>query len=76
MESVVMSDGFLEQLGSGGIHLSMSTVLPETAKKLAALHAEHGSIYIEATIFGRPEAAAAHQLWIPFAGPHGDKERV
>ena len=34
LESVVTSDGFLEQLGSGGIHLSMSTVLPETSKKL------------------------------------------
>ncbi|MBV9712560.1 MAG: NAD(P)-dependent oxidoreductase [Ktedonobacteraceae bacterium] len=76
LESIVMSDGFLEQLGSGGIHLSMSTVLPETAKKLAAIHAQHGSIYIEAPIFGRPEAAVAHQLWIPFAGPRSAKERV
>ncbi len=76
LESVVMSDGFLEQLGSGGIHLSMSTVSPETAKKLAALHAQHGSVYIEAPIFGRPEAAVAHQLWIPFAGPQQAKERV
>ncbi len=76
LESVVMSDGFLEQLGSGGIHLSMSTVLPATSKKLAALHAQHGSIYIEASIFGRPEAAVAHQLWIPFAGPQQAKERV
>lgn len=76
LESVVMSDGFLAQLGPNGIHLSMSTVLPETAKKLAAIHAQHGSIYIEAPIFGRPEAAVAHQLWIPFAGPQSAKERV
>src|SRR5438132_14030643 len=76
LESVVMSDGFLEQLGSGGLHLSMSTVSPEAAKKLAALHAQHGSIYIEAPIFGRPEAAVAHQLWIPFAGPKSGKDRV
>ncbi len=76
VESVVMSDGFLEQLGPGGIHLAMSTILPETAKKLAAIHAEHGSVYIEALIFGRPEAAVAQQLWIPFAGPQGAKERV
>ena len=69
LESVVMSDGFLEHLGPGGIHLSMSTVLPETSKKLAAMHAQHGSAYVEAPIFGRPEAAVAHQLWIPFAGP-------
>ncbi len=36
LESVVTSDGFLEHLGPGGIHLSMSTVLPETAKKHCA----------------------------------------
>ncbi len=76
LESVVMSDGFLERLGPGGIHLSMSTVLPETAKKLAAIHAQHGSVYVDAPIFGRPEAAAAQQLWIPFAGPQIAKERV
>ncbi len=76
LESVVMSDGFLEQLGPGGIHLAMSTILPETAKKLAAIHAEHGSIYVEAAIFGRPEAAVAKQLWIPIAGPQQAKERV
>ncbi|GCF09855.1 NAD(P)-dependent oxidoreductase [Dictyobacter arantiisoli] len=76
LESVVMSDGFLERLGPGGIHLSLSTVLPETAKKLAAIHAQHGCVYIEAPIFGVPEAAVAHQLWIPCAGPREAKERV
>ena len=42
LESVVMSHGFLERLGPGGIHLAMSTVLPETAKKLAALFNKSG----------------------------------
>jgi 3-hydroxyisobutyrate dehydrogenase-like beta-hydroxyacid dehydrogenase len=54
----------------------MSTVSPETSKKLAALHEQHGSAYVEAPIFGRPEAAAARNLWIPFAGPQPAKERV
>jgi 3-hydroxyisobutyrate dehydrogenase-like beta-hydroxyacid dehydrogenase len=76
LESVVMSDGFLEHLGPGGIHLSMSTVLPDTAKKLAAIHTQHGCTYVEAPIFGRPEAAVGHQLWIPFAGPQSAKEGV
>ncbi len=76
LESVVMSDGFLEHLGPGGIHLSMSTMLPETAKKLAAIHAQHDCAYVEAPIFGRPEAAVARTLWIPFAGPRPAKERV
>src|SRR5438874_7681074 len=35
LESVVMSDGFLEHLGPGGIHLAMNTVLPETSRNLA-----------------------------------------
>ncbi|HEX6552971.1 MAG TPA: NAD(P)-dependent oxidoreductase [Ktedonobacteraceae bacterium] len=76
LESVVMSDGFLERLGPGGIHLAMSTVLPETSKKLAAIHAQYDCTYVEAAIFGRPEAAVARQLWIPFAGPQQAKERV
>ncbi len=76
LESIVTSDGFLEQLGQGGVHIAMSTILPETSKKLAALHAQHGIAYVEAPIFGRPEAAVAHQLWIPFAGPQQAKEHV
>lgn len=76
LESIVMSEGFLEQLGPGGIHLSMSTVLPETSKKLAALHAQHGSSYIDAPIFGAPPAAVARQLWVPISGPQEAKERA
>jgi 3-hydroxyisobutyrate dehydrogenase-like beta-hydroxyacid dehydrogenase len=76
LESVVTSEGFLERLGPGGVHLSMSTVLPETAQRLAALHAPHGCVYVEAPVFGRPEAAAARKLWIPVAGAQSAKERV
>src|SRR5215472_15803209 len=32
LEEIVMSAGFLEQLGPGGIHLSMSTVAPATSQ--------------------------------------------
>lgn len=76
LQNIVMSEGFLERLGPGGIHLAMSTVLPETSKRLAATHAEHGITYVEAPIFGRPEAAIARNLWIPLAGPQDAKERV
>ncbi len=76
VESVVVSDGFLERLGSGGVHVSMGTLLPERAKRLAARHAEHGSTYVEAPVFGRPEAAAARKLWMPIAGPAAAKDRV
>jgi 3-hydroxyisobutyrate dehydrogenase-like beta-hydroxyacid dehydrogenase len=76
VESIVMSDGFLEKLGMGGVHISMSTVSPDTSRKLAALHAEHGSILVEAPIFGVPQAAVARQLSIPMAGLQKAKERV
>jgi 3-hydroxyisobutyrate dehydrogenase-like beta-hydroxyacid dehydrogenase len=76
LEETVMSPGFLERLGSGGIHLSMSTVSPTTSRKLAELHAEHNSTYVAAPVFGRPEAAASQQLWICVAGPHEALERV
>ena len=76
LESIVMSDGFLERLGPGGVHLSTSTVLPETSKKLAAIHAQYGSAYVEAPIFGGAAQAVAHQLWFPIAGTKPAKERV
>ncbi|MEO8395393.1 MAG: NAD(P)-dependent oxidoreductase [Chloroflexota bacterium] len=76
LESIVMSDGFLDKLGQGGVHLSMTTILPATARKLAEIHAQHGSSYVAAPIFGRPEAAVAKQLWIPFAGEQKAKDRV
>jgi 3-hydroxyisobutyrate dehydrogenase-like beta-hydroxyacid dehydrogenase len=76
LEEIVMSPGFLERLGPGGIHLSMSTVSPETSRKRAQLHAQYGSIYLAAPVFGRPEAAAAQKLWICLAGPQLARERV
>jgi len=76
VEEVVTADGFLERLGAGGVHVSMSTVSPEGSKRIAARHAETGAQFVEAPIFGRPEAAAARKLWIPFAGPQGAKDRV
>ncbi len=76
VESVITRDGFLERLGPGGVHICMCTGSPEEARKLAALHAAHGSTYLDAPVFGRPEAAAARKLWMPFAGPAAAKERI
>ncbi|MZQ83281.1 NAD-binding protein [Paenibacillus sp. 5J-6] len=76
VESIVKSDGFLEQLGSEGIHISMSTLSPDTSRKLAVLHGEHGSILVEAPIFGVPQAAVGRELSIPMAGAQKAKERI
>jgi 3-hydroxyisobutyrate dehydrogenase-like beta-hydroxyacid dehydrogenase len=77
LESVTLGpDGFLERLGEGGVHLSMSTVSPELGDLLAERHAAAGSHYVAAPVFGRPAAAAAGKLWIACAGPAGAKMRA
>lgn len=68
--------GIAEALGEGGLHISMSTVSPATASRLAAVHAEHGGCYVAAPVFGRPEAAAARKLWICVSGAAKAKERA
>lgn len=69
-------DGIAAKLGPGGIHVSMSTVSPETTRKLAALHAERGAGFIAAPVFGRPTAAAAAMLFILIAGEAGARDKV
>jgi 3-hydroxyisobutyrate dehydrogenase-like beta-hydroxyacid dehydrogenase len=72
----VVDDAVLAALGKGGVHLSMSTILPATSERLAREHAKHGVTYVAAPVFGRPEAAAAKKLWICTSGPEEAKARV
>ena len=77
LEEIILSEGgILEQLGANGIHLSMSTVSPQSAERFAALYAKHGSYYLAATVLGRPDVAAAAHLSIFLAGPRAAQERV
>jgi 3-hydroxyisobutyrate dehydrogenase-like beta-hydroxyacid dehydrogenase len=77
VESVVMgTDGIAARLGHGGIHVSMSTIAPATSRRLSSYHSEHGSIYIAAPVFGRPDNAAARQLVVCTSGPAAAKDRV
>ena len=68
-------NGFGPKLGNG-IHLSMSTIAPATAERLAAQHREHGSDYVAAPVFGLPASAAAKQLRICISGAATPKGRV
>lgn len=68
--------GFADRLGAGGLHISMSTVSPETSRHLAAEHAKRGSLWLSAPVFGRPEAAAAQKLWICQSGAADAKARA
>lgn len=76
-EAITCGDeGIAASLGAGGIHISMSTIAPATAERLARYHAEHGSTYLAAPVFGRPDNAQQRQLVICTSGPPSAKERV
>jgi 3-hydroxyisobutyrate dehydrogenase-like beta-hydroxyacid dehydrogenase len=77
LESVALgADGFVDALGKDGLHISMSTVSPETSRKLAQEHARRGSLFLASTVFGRPDVAAAGKLWICQSGPAAAKQRA
>jgi 3-hydroxyisobutyrate dehydrogenase-like beta-hydroxyacid dehydrogenase len=68
--------GLLQRLGKGGVHLSMSTIAPPTARRLARVHEDNGSHYIASPVFGKPEVAAQGKLWILAAGDPEARARV
>jgi 3-hydroxyisobutyrate dehydrogenase-like beta-hydroxyacid dehydrogenase len=61
-------EGIVESLPKGAIHISMSTISVALSKELASAHAQAGQRFVAAPVFGRPEAAAAAQLFIVAAG--------
>lgn len=65
-----------EKLGDGGVHVSVSTIAPATAKKLEEQHAKFGATYIAAPVFGRPTAVAARQIFFCTSGPAAAKARI
>jgi 3-hydroxyisobutyrate dehydrogenase-like beta-hydroxyacid dehydrogenase len=75
-EVVLGAQGLQDRLGKDGIHLSMSTISPQTSHRLAEHHRRHGGYYVAAPVFGRPDAAAAARLWIVLSGPAEAKRRV
>ena len=75
-ELCLPAGSFVERLGSNGIHVSLSTISPVTARKLAEHHAKFNVGYVASPVFGRPEAAAAKRLWICTSGPAAARERV
>jgi len=77
LEEVVLGkQGLLSSLTADSVHLSMSTVAPATAQKLAAQHKQQGAHYLAAPVFGRPDAVAARKLWLCLSGHDAAKVRV
>jgi 3-hydroxyisobutyrate dehydrogenase-like beta-hydroxyacid dehydrogenase len=77
LEAAALGEGgFADRLGAGGLHISMSTVSPETSRRLAEEHARRGGLFVAAPVFGRPDAAAARQLYICASGSAAAKARA
>jgi 3-hydroxyisobutyrate dehydrogenase-like beta-hydroxyacid dehydrogenase len=74
-EVTLGTDGLLAQLGNG-VHLSMSTIAPRTARRLAGLHRERGAGYVASPVFGKPEVAAEARLWVATSGDAAGRTRV
>jgi 3-hydroxyisobutyrate dehydrogenase-like beta-hydroxyacid dehydrogenase len=68
--------GLFAGLGKGAIHVSSSTISVALARRLEAEHAARGQRLLGAPVFGRPDAAAAAQLFVVAAGPAEDLSRA
>jgi 3-hydroxyisobutyrate dehydrogenase-like beta-hydroxyacid dehydrogenase len=77
IESVVLGEGgVLQNLAAGAIHVSSSTISVALSERLAATHATAGQRFVAAPVFGRPEVAAAGELFVIAAGARGAVEAV
>src|SRR5204862_87690 len=68
--------GLLNHLGKEGIHVSMSTILPQTAAELTRLHQKGEQHYLASPVFGRPEAAAEKKLNFTISGEEEIRKQV
>lgn len=73
-ETVTGENGIIKTFQAGAVHISMSTIAPDTSEKLYKLHKNSGSTYIASPVFGRPDAAAAKKLFICISGEAKAKE--
>ncbi|MGE0061607.1 MAG: NAD(P)-dependent oxidoreductase [Xanthobacteraceae bacterium] len=68
MRAVFVTGDTLPASGAKTIHVNMATASVACADELTALHKQRGVPYIAATVWGRPDAAAAAKLSIVTAG--------
>ena len=66
---LALAPALTKHMPKSALHISMSTIAPETSTHLASLHTAAGQSYLAAPVFGRPPAAETGQLFILAAGP-------
>jgi 3-hydroxyisobutyrate dehydrogenase-like beta-hydroxyacid dehydrogenase len=69
VDAVTFGDGgIVASLRPGATHVSSSTISVALSERMTAAHPEAGQHFVAAPVFGRPEAAAAAQLFVVAAG--------
>jgi 3-hydroxyisobutyrate dehydrogenase-like beta-hydroxyacid dehydrogenase len=72
----VFISGRMQPAEGSPVHVNMATASVKLAKELAAYHSAQGVPYVAATVWGRPDVAAAGKLSIVAAGDPQAIERV
>ena len=62
------SNGLVDALSPGALHISCSTISVALSERLTEEHARRGQEFVAAPVFGRPNVAEAGRLWIVVAG--------
>src|SRR3984893_12686171 len=76
-ERVVLGDGgIVGSLPAGAPHISSSTISVALSEKLEAAHAKAGQRFVAAPVFGRPDVAAAGQIFVIAARGRGTLDAV
>lgn len=68
VEAVWITSGLLQKMPPDTVHLNMASVSLRMGQRLDSLHRSHGSSYVSAPVFGRPEFALRGELDIIAAG--------
>ena len=67
-EVTLAPGGLRDNMAADAIHVVMATISPTLSRELSEAHAAMGQRYVAASVFGRPEAAAAGKLLINCSG--------
>jgi len=76
LREVFLADDPLKRARGGLVSVNMGTVSLDCVDELVAAHDEHNIPYVAATVFGRPDVAAAGKLAIMAAGDAAAIDRV
>jgi len=67
---------FFRAMRPGAVHISCSTVSPETSRELAKSHKERGVLFAAAPVFARPDGIQKQQAFWMVSGDEAATERA